>query len=91
MDQELELLWLRFGGIHAYITKYLSKTNERIVYSRDIPSEILLKVHFKDIATTMFDFVLKFILFDDVVDYDRDVLKCKFDYKQRSIFDYGLA
>lgn len=33
MDQESELLWLRFGGIHAYITKYLSSVG----FADDIP------------------------------------------------------
>lgn len=45
------------------------------MYSRGVPSEICVKVKKSDIVTEMFDFVQKFILFDDVVDWERDVLR----------------
>ena len=58
---------LKYGGTANYLTKYLNKTGEKIVYSRGILSEICLFVDNKDIATIYTDFVLKFVLFDDVI------------------------
>ena len=84
---ELSEFEIKNGNAIDYITKYLAKTNEKILYSRGIPSEIIMKLHYSDIATTMFDFVMKFVLFDDVVDYERDVLRKKYTYKQQTLFD----
>ena len=50
------------------------KTGEKFVYSRGVPSEIYLEIANKDIACTMFDFVMKYLLFDDVIDWERDVM-----------------
>ena len=66
---------LRHSNQLNYILKYLEKTNERIVYSRGIPTEFYLDVNFEhDVAAEFIDYVLKFVLFDDVVDYEFDVL-----------------
>ena len=66
---------IKNGKALDYIIKYIAKTDERILYSRGIPSELIKKIDYKDVACLMFDFVQKFILFDDVIDYERDVLK----------------
>ena len=66
---------IKSGRALDYIIKYIAKSDEKILYSRGIPSEILMKIDYKDVACLMFDFVQKFILFDNVVDYERDVLK----------------
>lgn len=58
---------LKFGKAVEYITKYLYKTNEKIVYSRGIPTELSLYVFNEDIATEYIDFVVKFVLFDDCI------------------------
>lgn len=76
---------LRHGGTINYLLKYISKTGERIVYSRGIPTEICRKVKDKDIATTMLDYVTKYLLFDDVIKYERDV--ARYNRKQMSIID----
>lgn len=73
--KEIGEMELKHTNAIDYITKYISKTGERIVYSRGVPSEICVKVKKSDIVTEMFDFVQKFILFDDVVDWERDVLR----------------
>lgn len=66
---------IKKGRAIEYLTKYLSKTFERVFYSRGIPTEVLMKIKYEDVATVMFNYVNKFILFDDVVDWERDVLK----------------
>ena len=66
---------IKNGKALDYIIKYIAKTDEKVLYSRGIPSEFIMKIDYKDVACLMFDFVQKFILFDNVVDYERDVLK----------------
>ncbi len=79
------------GNAIDYITKYISKTNEKILYSRGIPDCVILKLHHSDVATVMQDFVLKFVLFDDVIDYERDILHIRYKYRQQTLYDYGIA
>lgn len=55
-----------------YILKYLEKSDERIVYSRGIPTELTTYIHENDIICEVMDFVTKFILFNDVIDYETD-------------------
>ena len=76
---------IRYGNTLEYLTKYLHKTNEKIIYSRGIASEIYKKIDDCDIATEMFDFGLKFVFFDDVIDVEKDVMH--FKYQQASLFD----
>lgn len=56
-----------------YILKYIEKTGERIVYSRGIASEIIKEVCREDIATEFEDYILKMVLFDDTIDFERDI------------------
>lgn len=65
------------GHSIEYILKYLEKSGERIRYSRGIPSEIYIPVRSLDVVDEYTDFVPKFILYDDVVDWQRDVLTAK--------------
>ena len=64
----LSRIEMRFGNVLSYITKYLMKTGERIVYSRGIASEIIKKLKPQDFACQYYDFVAKFVLFDDVLE-----------------------
>ena len=68
--EELSQLDLKSGKAINYIIKYLAKTCEKIVYSRGIPTEIKKFIAFNDIVCTMFDFVQKFIFYDDVITDD---------------------
>ena len=77
---------LRHGGTINYLLKYISKTGERIVYSRGIPTAICMKVKDKDIATSMQDYVTKYLLFDDVIKYERDIARYK--TKQLTFIDF---
>lgn len=76
---------LNYGKTIDYILKYIGKTETRIVYSRGIKTEFYMCVDNDDIFTTMFDYVTKYILFDDVIDWERDVMRYK--YKQVSFID----
>lgn len=57
-----------------YILKYIGKDNERIVYSRGIPTECYKILTGTDIASEYLDFCSHFVLYDDVVSWHDDVL-----------------
>ena len=85
--EEITPSQLEYGDSVDYILKYIGKTNERIVYSRGIPTEICMTVSARDIITELTDdFVEKYILFDDVVNWERDIARYRFS-KQMSITD----
>lgn len=84
--KELNEMELRYGKSIDYLLKYIDKTEERIVYSRGIKTEIYVRVNQRDIVTEMYDFVLKYILFDDAITWGKDVMR--FDYRQMNMFDY---
>lgn len=76
---------IRYGNTLEYLTKYLHKSNDKIVYSRGIPTEIYKEIDDKDIAVEMLDFGLKFVFFDDVIDTEKDIMH--FTYQQGNLFD----
>lgn len=61
------------GECVGYILKYLEKTGERITYSRGAPAELYADIDKRDVITEMRDFVLKYVLFDDVIDWETDI------------------
>ena len=69
------------GNTINYLLKYISKSGEKIVYLRGIPSEVCIKIKDRDIAGEMFDYVEKVVLFDDVISWERDIL----NYKPRQL------
>ena len=83
--KELDEMELKNGNAIDYLLKYISKTGERIVYSRDIPTEVCMKLPAREIVVSMLDFVRKFVLFDDTVKWERDVMHYK--PKQLSMLD----
>ena len=94
--EELNEMELKHGQTLNYLLKYIGKTGERIVYSRGIPTEIYRKLNGDEIITEMQDFCTKYILFDDVISWERDIMH--FKYKQVSMIDlicnpprYGLT
>ena len=65
---------LKRGNTIQYLLKYLEKTEDRIIYSRGIPTEFYKELDIdKDICCELIDFITKYVLFDDVIDYDSDV------------------
>lgn len=94
--EELDEMELKHGQTLKYLLKYIGKTGERIVYSRGIPTEIYCKLSDNDIVTEMQDFGTKYILYDNVISWERNIMH--FEYKQSSIIDlicnpprYGLT
>lgn len=70
---------MKNGKRTEYILKYIGKTNERICYSRGIPMEICRAIDGDDIITEMQDFGTKYILFDDVIDWERDIMRYRYN------------
>lgn len=83
--EELNEMELKHGQTLNYLLKYIGKTGERIVYSRGIPTEIYRKLNAYEIVTEMQDFGTKYILFDNVISWERDIMH--FKYKQVSMID----
>ncbi len=77
---------LRHGQTLKYLLKYIEKTGERIVYSRGILTEFICKIKNSDIITKMKDYVTKYILFDDAINWERDIMH--FTYKQMTMFNF---
>jgi len=73
---------LHHGTTLKYLLKYLEKSDEKIVYSRGIPTEVVAFIHEDDIICEVLDFVTKYILFNDVIDYETDVRRLIFDKKR---------
>ena len=74
-ENDFELLSdssLSHGNTLKYLLKYLEKSDERIIYSRGIPTELTTYINDDDIVCEVIDFVTKFILFNDVIDYETD-------------------
>ena len=74
---EINEMEITHGHSLEYMLKYIEKQGERIVYSRGIPTEICRKIAPKDIASEFTDFVIKFVLFDDVLNWETDIMKYK--------------
>lgn len=68
---------LNRGSTLSYLLKYLEKSGEKIFYSRGIPTEFIADVNDEDIICEMQDFIVKYVLFNDSIDYEVDVLKHK--------------
>ncbi len=83
--EELNSMELHRGNTIDYILKYIGKTGEQIVYSRGINTEIAVRIEAHNIIVAMQDFVTKYILFDDVINWERDVKH--FSYRQLNIDD----
>ena len=71
--EELSEVELKRGSTMNYLLKHLEKTEERIIYSRGIPTDFFKVINDDDVICEMVDFVTKYVLFNDVIDYDTDV------------------
>ena len=70
--QEVNPILLKRGGTSRYLVKYLTKTGEKMVYSRGLPDVIYKELSDNDVVGTYFDFVTKYVLWDEVLDWERD-------------------
>ena len=75
--EELDEMEMKHGQTLNYLLKYIGKTGERIVYSRGIPTEIYRKISDDEIVTEMQDYVTKYILWDNVISWERDIMHYK--------------
>lgn len=73
---------IKYGNMIEYILKYIVKSGEKLFYSRGIPTEIILEVKDEKIAVKLYDFCLKLIFFDEVVNEVEDYFKQKEFYKR---------
>lgn len=71
--QEVNPVLLKRGGTSKYLVKYITKTGEKIVYSRGIAEAIYKELEESDIVGTYLDFVTKYVLWDDVIDWERNL------------------
>lgn len=83
--QEVSEMTVKHGHAFEYILKYMEKQGERIVYSRGIATEICKKMDKRAIITAFTDYVEKFVLFDDVISWETDIMRYK--PKQMTMID----
>ena len=75
--EEITMEELRHGKTLEYILKYIEKTGERVVYSRGIPTQVCKVLPAREIVGKLQDFMTKYVLFDDSIDWKRDVMRFK--------------
>ncbi len=71
--QEVNPILLRRGSTSRYLVKYITKSGEKAVYSKGTPGEIYKELSDNDIVGTYLDFVTKYVLWDDVIEWERDI------------------
>ena len=68
------MIEMRNGNAIRYLLKYLRKTDERVIYSRGIPTEFCKRMDENAFAAPIEDdYVPKFVVFDNVIDWERDI------------------
>lgn len=83
--EEINKMAIEHGNTIEYMLKYIEKQGERIVYSRGIPTEICKKMTGTDIITAFVDYVEKYVLFDNVISWESDIMH--FTPKQMTLID----
>lgn len=83
---ELNEMQLKYGHTLDYIIKYISKDNGRVFCSRGIPATVVKKLTDDSVITKYTDFVTKYVLFDSVVDWEKDIQRLR-NRKQVSLID----
>lgn len=72
--EELNEMEMRNGNAINYLLKYLRKTDERVIYSRGTPMEVCKRLDENAFAAEIEDdYVQKFVVFDNVISWDRDI------------------
>ena len=71
--QEVNPILLKRGGTSRYLVKYITKSGEKALYSKGLPSEIVRDLSDNDIVGSYLDFVTKYVLWSDVLDWERDI------------------
>lgn len=75
----LDPIELKMGNTIRYLLKYIGKSNERIMYSRGVASFLEMELPQSDIACSIYGFVMRYVLFDDVINSDNNTrnVKCR--------------
>lgn len=84
--QQITATEVKHGNAVNYLLKYLEKQQQRIVYSRGIPSEICVNLCVDKLVVKFVDYVEKYVLFDDLIEWERDVMHYQYQYQQMSLF-----
>ncbi len=71
---------LKFTSALDYIVKYINKSNESIRYSRGTPESLIKEISEDDFAAEFMDFVVKYVLFDDVICDPTEIVNDTEDY-----------
>ena len=71
--QEVNPILLKRGGTSRYLVKYIMKSGEKALYSRGTPAEICKDLSDNDIVGTYLDYVTMYVLWSDVLDWERDI------------------
>lgn len=72
--EELNIMEMRNGNAINYLLKYLRKTDECVIYSRGTPAEFSKRLDENAFAAEIEDdYTPKFVIFDNVIDWERDV------------------
>ena len=85
--EEITMEGIRHGKKLDYIMKYIEKTGERVVYSRGIPTQVCKVLPTTEIVGRLQDFMTKYVLFDDTISWERDVMRFNALSKQMTIID----
>jgi hypothetical protein len=71
--REVNPVLIRRGNTSRYLVKYITKSGEKALYSRGTPGEIYMELSDNDIVESFLDYVLKYTVWDDVIDWERDI------------------
>ena len=61
------------GETSRYLVKYIMKRGEKALYGRGTPAEICKELRDNDFVGNYFKYVTKYVLWDDVLDWERDI------------------
>lgn len=76
------------SGLIDYILKYITKTDDKVFYSRGIPGEVSMKINIDDIVSEYEDFGTKYVLFDDVFErYKKVKANRRVYYEEQDFFE----
>ena len=71
--QEVNPILLKRDGTSRYLVKYIIKSGKKALYSRGTSAEICKELSENDELGTYFDYVTKYVLWDDVLDWEGDI------------------
>lgn len=70
--REFDPMELKLGNTISYLLKYLEKSGERVMYSRGIAAFLEMELPSSDIACSIVGLVMRYVLFDDVINSENN-------------------